>query len=313
MSIYISPRQGIKELTSKLEAGLTALARSMRQQPERMRVDAAYHIPFRDQASVDDKKSVPVADLQGADGIEQVIAGLTAIRISLGLQNPRETLRAPGAVALPKEWIQTLREINALKAEIEQLIGLIPDQVHRTEIWAADSTLSGLQTMRQTWIIDTPKTIRFYWDAAPSIKQSIAGELVASYSKRLNKYYGHIPALGELDEGDSNLKYVYGLAALKDIPAKEQLAIYREGKPHVRARIAFLDKIPAVIRPSPTPIVYETGDLVPTIIPLLSWEPTENEEVGGGGERSKRARIEDIPLEASLYLYRYLRPHRKSV
>jgi len=305
MATYLSPQQGIIELVSKLENELAAFANMMLNNPERMRIDAAYHIPYRFQAEVDDWKEIEVTPLEGHAAIRQVVDGLTAIRIEPGKQNPRETLRAPGAIAMPKPWIEQLVELNRLKSEIEGLVGRIPDQVERMRLWGSMKYLSSLQTMRHAWIVDSPKKIRFYWDAVPSVKPSTAAGLIASYTKHLMDYFGHVPTFGELDQSDRNIKYLYGIQALSELPGEERVAVFREGKPHVRARISFLDKLPAVIRPAPTPIIYETGDPVPSIAPLISWEPTQRQ-----GQRSNRAKIEAEPLVESLYLYRYLAPYR---
>jgi hypothetical protein len=156
MTIYISPQQGIKEQVNLLEARLDTLANKMRARPDRLRVDAAYLVPFRDQAMVDDSKAIEVTDLQAKEALSQAILGLTSIRIDRGKQHPRETLRAPGVIALPADWLNELKELNTIKLGIEKLIGEIPEQYERAKVWGSMKYLSSLQTMRQAWIIEGP-------------------------------------------------------------------------------------------------------------------------------------------------------------
>lgn len=309
MANYISPQQGIKELVNKLEPRLDLLANRMRARPDRLRLDSAFHIPFRDQATVDDKKGIEATALEGSEAIRHAIYGLTSIRIEQGKQNPRETLRVPGVIALPDDWLSELRELNAIKKEIEQLAASIDDQYERMKVWGSMKYLSSLQTMRQTWIVSGPAKVRFYWDSAPSIQNKTAAEWIANYTQHLKKLFGYVPLLDELLEGDSSRKFVVAISKLSgngtDIDPREKIAAFRIGQPHVRARVAFIDKVKPIIRPAPTPIVYPIDDPVPSITPLSNWEPSIPSP-----NRSSRARIETEPFVEALYLHRYLPGYR---
>ncbi|WP_121498405.1 DNA replication terminus site-binding protein [Pseudomonas aeruginosa] len=309
MTIYISPQQGIKELVYKLESRLDTLANRMRARPDRLRVDVAYLLPFRDQAEVDEKKGIEVCTLSSEEAARHAIYGLTSIRIEQGKQNPRETLRVPGVIALPPDWLAELRELNGIKHEIELLVGQIEDQYERMKLWGSMKYLSSLQTMRQAWIISGPAKVRFYWDSAPSIQNKTASEWVANYTAHLKKLYGYVPALDELGEADGSRKFVVAISMLSgintNVAPNEKIAAFRQGQPHVRARVTYIDKIKAQIRPAPTPIVYPIDDPVPKITPLSNWEPTER-----GPSRSDRAKIESEPFVEALYLHRYLEPYR---
>lgn len=309
MTIYISPQQGIKELVNKLESRLDTLANRMRARPDRLRVDLAYQIPFRDQATVDEHKGIEVCALSGQEAAFHAIYGLTSIRIEQGKQNPRETLRVPGLIALPPDWLAELQELNIVKHEIELLVAQIEDQYDRMKLWGSMKYLSSLQTMRQAWIVSGPAKVRFYWDSAPSIQNKTASEWVASYTKHLKKLFGYVPSLDELVEGDSSRKFVVAISMLSgintDIAPNEKIASFRHGQPHVRARVTFIDKVKAQIRPAPTPIVYPIDDPVPKITPLSNWEPVER-----GPGRSGRAKIESEPFVEALYLHRYLEQYR---
>lgn len=309
MTIYLSPQQGIKEQVNALEQRLDALSAKMRARPERLRVDTAYHLPFRDQAMVDESKCIPVTPLDPAEAVQQAVYGLTSIRIEQGKQNPRETLRVPGVIALPADWLGELEALNAIKHSIEQLASQIEDQYERMKVWGSFKYLSSLQTMRQAWIVSGPAKIRFYWDAAPSVQHKTAAEWVSKYQQHLKKLYGYVPTLDELPEQDSSRKFVYAISMLTgaEIDPSERIAAFRPGQPHVRARVTFIDKLKPIIRPAPTPIVYCIDDPVPSITPLSSWEPTERTT-----RRSSRAKIDAEPYVEALYLHRYLEPYRFS-
>lgn len=305
MDNYLSPQQGIKELVGRLETQLGVLANEMKTKPEKMRVDAAWHIPYREQATVDDSKGIESVELVGVDAVKHIIEGLTAIRINPGLQNPRETLRAPGVVGLPLGWIERLESLNGLKSEIQELVGLIPDQYERMKLWRSMPYLSGLQTMRQSWIVPAPAKIRFYWDSAPSVKPTTVGALIKEYSDILVKMHGCVPLASELHEDDRTLKYAFGISALNTLDTKERIAVFRAGKPHIRARVTFLDRLKPVMRPCSAPIIYDIAEPVPLVTPLLSWEPAQRD-----GKRSSRAKIEAEPFVENLYLHRYMESYR---
>lgn len=300
MTVSLSARQEIIELVNELESRLGTLGASMRAQPQRLRVEAAYHIPFRNQAKVDDTKGVPVTPIEGAGAVDQAIQGLIATRIDQGLQNPRETLRVPGVIALPSDWINELASLNKIKQRISDLAPQIEDQAERTGLWRTWKLLSSLQTMRQVWIVDGPATVRFYWDAAPSIKTQTAQQWIATYRKHLKKLYGYVPTVDELPEGDSYRKFAYGIQKLSLEKPDLRLAAVRLGKPHVRARVTFFDSRKALIRPAPTPIVYSADDPVPLITPLVSWEPKKR------ATGSRDTIINPEPFDEPLNLHSYL-------
>lgn len=307
MSQYLSPQQGIKEKVNILERRLETLGNRMRTRPERLRVDVAYMIPFRDQAEVDESKGISVTPLEGSEAIQRVIYGLTSTRIEPGKQNPRETLRVPAVMALPYDWLEELTELNSVRQEIEHLAGMIEDQYERTKMWGSMRYLSSLQVMRQTWIVSGPARIRFYWDAAPSVQNKTAAEWIKVYTKHVKKLYGYVPTIGELAEGDTIRKFIDAINELSGIDAQERIAAFRPGQPHVRARVSFIDTIPRMLRPAPTPIVYPIDDPVPFIVPLSSYEPGEI-----SNKKWSRAKIEAEPFVEAMYLHRYLEPYRFS-
>lgn len=307
MTQYLSPQQGIKEQVNILEGRLESLGNRMRSRPDRLRVDAAFMIPFRDQAKVDESKGITVTALEGLEAVDRVVYGLTSTRIEPGKQNPRETLRVPAVLALPDDWLQELNELNVVRQEIERLAGMIEDQYERTKVWSSMRYLSSLQVMRQTWIVSGPARVRFYWDASPSVQLKTAAEWIKHYVSHVKKHYGYLPTIEELAEGDSTRKFVMAINELSGISGSERIAAFRPGQPHVRARVSFIDTMPRMLRPAPTPIVYPISDPVPLIAPLSSYEPGEV-----SNKKGSRTKIDAKPFVEAMYLHRYLEPYRFS-
>ena len=155
-------------------------------------------------------------------------------------------------------------------------------------------------------IVCGPATIRFYWDAAPSVRPKKAEAWIAHYSKALTDLHGYIPRIEDLSETDNSRKLVYGINKLSEhANPDEYIAEFRLGQPHVRARVTFIGNDPAVIRPTSMPICYSIDDPVPLITPLTSWEPTK-----AVSKRSKRAKIDIEPFVEALNLHRYLEPYK---
>lgn len=309
MSHYLTPQQGVRELFHQLHEQLQSFAHAMRAQPHRMRIDGAFGIPYRFRPEVGDDPKIDVACLSGDEAAESVIFGLTSIHIEQGKQHPRETLRAPAAVAMPQDWIERIKHLNGIRKEIEEQVLLIPEQWDRQQLWSSLTLASALQTLRTTWVLDyEPKRIRFYWDSQPSVESHSVAQLIEQYTKHLAKYYGYVPTLGELPDGDRQRKYLYGLETLAGMDAKEYVAVFRHGQPHVRARVTFLDKIKPKIRPTAVPIIYPIDKTVPLISPLLNWEPMAKP---ANPDKASRSRIEPEPFVDNLYLYKYRPEYRE--
>lgn len=302
----------LSELAGELERASAALAEQMKSAPHRMRVEAAYGIPYREQDKVD-AQPILVTPLDGQAAIEAVIEGLTAIHLKSEKQSARETLRVPGVVGLPSDWISQLVVLNGVKGQIEQLVtSRVKLAADRTKLWKSliprHSRFSSLQVIRQVRVLETaPRQIAFYWDASPSVERRTAAAQIAEYEELLKEAFDYVPT--QLEDGSKYLKYLYGIQTLRGLPGDEFVATLRHGKPHPRARITFLDTTPRIIRPAPTPIVYDISDPRPRVVALHNWEPT-NLSLKVVAEKTDRQKIDPEPLEESLYLHRYLPAHR---
>lgn len=314
MAKYYSAQQGIKENVNFLKFRLGSLRDKMRTHPERLRVSAAFLIPYRFRGTVDGKATILASPLEGEDAVAHAIHGLTSIHIEDGKQNPRETLRVPGVVAMPDEWIRELLFLNDLRSEIELLVKQIEDPRTRLEVWKAWPLMSGLQVMRQTRIVDGPKKVTFFWHSAPSVLKKTAKDWIEHYSKTLRSVHGYVPELEELGGADGSRGEVAVINALRHCNDGDLIAAFRFGRPHVRARITFHDTRKLLLRPAPTPIVYDIRDAVPKIIPLSNWEPDLSEPDDKEREREERedkTRKQTISTETLVQVHGYKFYHYK--
>lgn len=297
----------------ELQKRLKALSIKMRNQPERLRVDAQYLVPYRATALVDNDTVVEVTQLFGDEAVAHAVFGLTSIHIEAEKQNPRETLRAPGAIALPRDWFDEFTALNALRAKIEGHVSAITDVYVRQKLWSTlaksfGEYLSGLQVMRRTWIVDEPQKIKFYWDAAPSIQSKPASEWVEKFEDALKKVYGYVPTPDEITAQDQTNFFAEAVILLRGMPASEMISACRTGQPHIRARVTHMDsKVEAIIRTAPTPIVYLIEKSVPSIKPLSSCTFAE---IGTGTGKARK--LEDEPFFKPLNLYKHKVPATKA-
>jgi hypothetical protein len=309
MSEYLSTEHGAraKELINLIDGSLKSLAAEMRANAGRIRVDAIWEIPLRDAALVDKNKPIVPIEHKGIDAANLAIECLTNIWLRAG-QNMRETMRAPGIVGMPAELIAQVRKSNELRLKLYNLMKPL-NQKERSVIWRAHSNISALQTQRLTHVFNEPKAVRFYWDVAYSMRRVAAHDLAAEYSAALKETHGYDPEQEGLPEDSADRKFARARDKLLALGAREPVAIYRPGQPHVRARIHYGGNKP-IITPTSVPFVYDIDQVeAPKIVALRSYEPPVDKT---GGARS-RAKLEPYPMESieTLHIHQYLPEHRQ--
>lgn len=306
MSAYLTPQQGAKELISRINESLKLLADEMRANAGRIRVDAIWEIPLREAGRVDASKPIVPVERQGIDAANLAIECLTCIWLRPP-QNMRETLKAPGVVAMPGSFIAQIQESNHLRLELYNLMKpLTPAE--REKIWRQHSNLSALQTQRITRVFEDPKRIRFYWDVSFSMRRIAAHDLAAEYSAMLIKLHGHDPQMEGLPEDSIDRKWARARNILMGLGVREPVAIYRPGQPHVRARIH--DGLETPITPTSVPFVYDIDKVEkPKIVALGTYDPGKPKKA----ERSSRAKVEENPIQGceKLFIHQYELKHRK--
>ena len=220
-------------------------------------------------------------------------------------QNPKETLRAPGIIALPASLLALIAHCNQLR---HLLFGHLQplDQETRISLWRSHPGIASLQALRQTPILQAPAKLRFYWDTGASIERKRVANLIASYSARLQERGGHRPDLRHEPGPSTGRKLAYALDLLERLDPEEQVAIWRRVSPHVRARVHDGEE-PAYICSAPVPFVYDSSLPPPAIKPLASYNPQDPQLRG----RSSRAQLEPEPYVEAMNIYRYAEPYRQ--
>lgn len=302
MSLYLSAAQKAKELINQLDTLLTQQAWQMRQEPEKFRIDALYEIPLRNSPNVPKDSPILVGLPDQGTAIELAVEVLSSIWLR-SAQSPKETLRAPGAIALPADWIEQINTTNKIRLALFETIKPLT-QPERIDIWRAHPGICSLQALRLTPILSAPFSLRFYWDTGASIERKQVKELIESYDATLHKKYKFRPTLQSLPLDASERKLVYALECLEKLPPDEHVAIYRPVTPHIRARVRD-DSHKGYICSAPVPFVYSDECITPKIKALQNYEPSPKKN-----KRSIRAQLMKEPFVEAMNIYRYMENHR---
>ncbi len=299
MTIVLSPLQKGKELIAQLDSDLKELAADMRSHAGQIRVDTLWEIPQREAALVDSRHRIEIVAPEGIGAVSLVIESLTSLWLR-PKQHIRETLRSPGAVALPDRFIERIRETSRQRIELYELLQPLK-QAERLKVWRTQYGISALQTLRIATVLHDPLSLRFYWDTSPSMKRISAGDLIQQYEDMLKETHGNlVPTWQSLPETSVDRKFAYSVEHLRQLDSHEPVAVYRHGKPHVRVRIKDGDAKP-YIATCALPLVYSINCKPPAIKPLHDYEPPKLLI-----SRSVRAKVEPQPFIESLNIYRFL-------
>lgn len=300
MELHLSAISEAIAVVKQLEAELGVLDGMLTASRHRLRVDAIFEIEFRHEPEVDKDAPIPVRKLEGSDAVNAAIDVLTCITLKDG-QNPRETLRSPGVVALPGEVIDKIQETNALRSKLEGLIGKIKEAKDRRDVWDKFEKISPKQAMRCTPVLLDPQTITFYWtDTGTSGKRYVASDLVKEWEDLLDRLHDRRPTMADAPEGSLEAGLLTAIDLLRKL-GDEPVAIRRPVKPHIRARVRDGDD---PVRPiiSSVPFVYdiEKCKFGPTIKPLLSYDVATARRKSNGREL-----FEKEPYVFKMNVYRY--------
>jgi hypothetical protein len=316
MSHYLSPFSGAVELINTLIAKLKDLSAILDSPKTHIRIDAIYGLELRNTPKVAMDQEIPVRTLTGAEAYACAKEVLTSIHLKDG-QNAKETLRAPGAIGLPRVALDCIENANQIRFELFGLVSLL-DPKERKSLWKKFKYISSIQTLRTTQVLIDPKHITFYWHEGSSGKRVQVMELVKEWDKYLTRLHGGRPRMDDTLEGSVERKLVYAIDVIEHIdpiPTDEQVCIHRPVAPHIRAR--FLDssvvegnELPIV--QAPTPFVYDLESPPPKIKNLRSFCPRSASAPGDEKRpRSIRAQLMEEPYIESLNIFRYMEGHRK--
>jgi hypothetical protein len=307
MELHLSDNSAAIAMINRLQSELADLAEVLRASVDQIRVDAMYGLDFRPEDTVR-SEPIEVRELVGHEAVEAAFEALTSIWVKLG-QHPRETLRVPGVIALPRPAIEKILQTNATRAELGKLISAIEKVNDRRTVWG---TFKGKgrgivpkQALRLTTVLTDPVKINFYWDdTGSSGARRRVGDLIVEWKELLDPNNDRRQALQRFSDGSMENALLYGIEILGKLDPEEQVAIRRLVQPHIRARVGNGDaKVKPII--APVPFVYETGQPAPRIKPLLRYEPKTSSKKTTG-----LALLEDEPYFEAMNLYRYKEKHR---
>jgi hypothetical protein len=307
MDLHLSDSSAAIAMIHRLQSELTDLNEVLRASRDDVRVDAMYGLDFRPEDTVRNEP-IEVRELEGHEAVEAAFEALTSIWVKLG-QHPRETLRVPGVIALPRQAIDKIVQTNATRAELGRLISAIEKTNDRRTVWG---TFKGKgrgivpkQALRLTTVLTDPLKINFYWDdTGSSSTRRMAGDLMVEWKELLNPQDDRRQALQHFTEGSMENALLYGIDLLGKLDPEEQVAIRRLVQPHIRARVGNGDaKVKPII--APVPFVYEASQPAPRIKPLPRYEPKTSSKKSTG-----LALLEDEPYFEAMNLYRYKDKHR---
>lgn len=311
MDLSLSASSAAIALIEKLEHELEVLHKVLQASKDHVRVDAMFGMSFRPDDAVHNDP-IEVRVLEGDEAVEAAFEALTSIW-GKDAQHRRETLRAPGAIALPKLAIEKIQQTNAIRAELAGLIGGIKRTVDRRLVWkkfkGKNKWIVPKQALRQTTVLTAPKNINFYWDdTGSSGTRWRAGDLLAEWENLLNQHHDQQPTAESAPTGSFELKLIIAIRDLRDKieDLDEQVAIRRLVQPHIRARVRDGEaRVKAII--CPVPFVYDIDcRLTPKVKPLKSYAPRASSKSTTG-----KALLQDTPIIESMKVYQYVKapPH----
>jgi len=304
MELHLSPISQAIALVNRLQAELEALLAVLQASRDQVEVHAVYVMEFRHDNAVNAADPIEVRHLEGADAVEAAFEALTTITLKVG-QSPKETLRVPGAIALPKAAIDKIIETNILRGELSGLISTIKKANDRRLVWRKFKDICPKQAMRSTHVLGAPRSINFYWDDTGSseTRHTVSG-LLEEWEELLNQNHERRPTFESTLHGSverallTSIDLVNQKLLSEELTRDEHVAIRRPVQPHIRARVRDGDsKIKPII--CPVPFVYEIGCPKPRIKPLMSYEP------GTPARKTRDARLAELPLIPKINLYKY--------
>jgi hypothetical protein len=307
MELHLSPNSAAIAMINRLQSELADLDDVLRASMDQVHVDAVYGLDFRPEDTVR-SEPIEVRELVGHEAVEAAFEALTSIWVKIG-QHPRETLRVPGVIALPRPAIEKIVQTNATRAELGKLISAIEKVNDRRTVWGAfkgkGRGIVPKQALRLTTVLTDPVKINFYWDdTGSSGARRRVGDLIVEWKELLDPHNDRRQALQRFSDGSMENALLYGIEVLGKLDPEEQVAIRRLVQPHIRARVGNGD---ARVKPiiAPVPFVYETGQPAPRIKPLMRYEPKTSSKKTTG-----LALLEDEPYFEAMNLYRYKEKHR---
>lgn len=302
MTLHLSAFSGAIEQLSILVRELMVLEQMLTHSKNRIRIDAQYLIPFRNQPEVNTSQAIKPVMLEGDEAFDTCVRSLTNIWMMDG-QHHKETYRAPGAVGVPKLVLDQILRTNEIRKQLLDLVSQVPVE-ERKGIWLKHPGIVPSQALRVTTVLDDALTVVHYWETGKYGTRFQVKDLIKEWQETLFKYHGYIPSLADTVEGSLDRKLVDAIGELAKLDENEQVAIKRDVAPHIRARGRAGNQRYTKITSSP--VVYDVDDPKPSIKKLPAFDPDKKKRTN-----ERRAKLEEFPYIQSMNVFRYHESHRK--
>ena len=226
MDLHLSKNSAAIDMIHRLQSELMGLSEVLRDSVDKVRVDAMFGLDFRPEDSVR-SEPIEVRVLEGNEAVEAAFEALTSIWVKMG-QHPRETLRVPGAIALPRLAIEKILQTNATRTELVRLIGAIEKTNDRRNVWGRfkgrGNGIVPKQALRLTTVLTDPLNINFYWDdTGSSGARKMAGDLLAEWKELLVQYRDKQVTVHHTSEASAENALLYGIDKLSTLDPGSRL------------------------------------------------------------------------------------------
>lgn len=304
MELYSDSTTALDRIEA-LVAELKQLRQLILENEDGIRVDAMFNIGLRRSATVTRTEPIRVESLHGEEAFHAAVDALTNLEFRDG-QVPKETFRAPGALAVPDFIYAEIVKTNDMRDELSQVIAHIKPQSARRKVWAKHSELCPKHVLRNIPGLKNPTNINFYWSTGFTGKTYIASDLLDEWRQHLKEIIkGEGMLLNSYEPVSENSLETRIRLLEKACKPGDKVTIKHPVAPHVRARVtADCVKRAHTAVVAPIPFVYCLLDGVPPpeIKSLPDYDPKKPTR-----RASTRVILQPDELVTGAHVYGYKR------
>lgn len=236
MELYSDSTTALDRIDA-LVAGLDKLRKMLLENEESIRVDAMFKIGLRHVAVVTRSEPIEVTQLLGEEAFHAAVEALTYIGFRTG-QNAKETFRAPGVLAVPKNILDMIVETNDMRTALSNVIARIKSQSARRKTWSKRSEICPKHALRIIPVLEKPRNINFYWSTGFSGKTYITSDLLDEWKQHLKEMIKGEGMLLNSYEPTTQSTWESRIEQLeKACSTNPKVTIKHPVAPHVRARV----------------------------------------------------------------------------
>jgi hypothetical protein len=294
----------IMKMVRVMDVKLKALALEMISASD-ARVDALWSVPTRDRQFVNLNANITPKYILSQEAKSIAADVMTDIWLRPG-QNARETVRAPGLIAVGEGLLNGFVSIQSEKIELLNALKGWGDADKR-RLWKGFPGISSLQLLRWFKVLQSPEKIRYYWQQGLSVTKKPCHEVCSELKSKL---FGARESNYKLEmSSETKALMRLELNALKAFNPLEVIIRCRITKPSIRARIN--DGGNVFITNASIPFLYDLSADIPIITPLESYRTDIPCPVDGYRDSDHpRKMLERHPIAKGSLLFRLKPPFR---